>query len=83
MNKESQADFLFPDMIGVRSQDQPRLFGLTGAICIANVEELIISKTFYGPGQKFVPISWISAVDIDDAEDLLFARASYLARQGI
>lgn len=77
-----EADYLFPKMVGVRSQDQPRLCGLTGAICIAKTEALLHTGTFYGPGQRFEPISWISAVDIDDADDLAFAKAAYLVRQG-
>lgn len=80
---EGQADYLFPDMVGVRSQDQPPLFGLTGAICLAKTPALLASGTFYGPGQRFEPISWTSAVDIDDAEDLNFARAVYAVRHGL
>lgn len=81
-NQQDSADYLFPEMVGVRSQDQPPLFGLTGAICIARVEALMEAGTFYGAGQRFEPISWTSAVDIDDAEDLAFAKAAYLARHG-
>lgn len=74
------ADYLFADMVGVRSQDQPPLFGLTGAIYIAKTGALLNTGTFYGPGQRFEPISWISAIDIDDAEDLEMARAAYAVR---
>jgi N-acylneuraminate cytidylyltransferase len=74
------AEYLVPEMVGVRSQDQPKLFGLTGAICVANTRAFLNSGTFYGEGQRFEPISWISAVDIDDAEDLEFAKAAYAIR---
>jgi N-acylneuraminate cytidylyltransferase len=80
---EGRADYLFPDMVGVRSQDQPKLFSLTGAICIARTRALLASGTFYGPGQRFEPIDWISAVDIDDAEDLKFAKAAHAVRHGL
>ena len=78
-----RAEYLFPDMVGRRSQDQPPLFGLTGAICLAKVPALKDAGTFYGPDQRFEPISWMSAVDIDEAEDLHFARAAYLMKHGV
>jgi CMP-N-acetylneuraminic acid synthetase len=76
------ADYLHSEMIGVRSQDQPPLFGVTGAICLAKTPALLASGTFYARGQRFEPISWTSAVDIDDEEDLRFARAAYLVKHG-
>lgn len=72
---DGTADFLHPEMVGVRSQDQPATFGLAGAVCLARVPDLLASGTFYGPGVRFEPIPWTAAVDIDDADDLLFARA--------
>lgn len=80
---QGHANYLFPDMIGARSQDQPPLFALTGAICLAKTPALLASGTFYGPGQRLEPISWTSAVDIDDDEDLKFARAAYAVRHGL
>ena len=77
---DGTAKWAFPEMIERRSQDQPPAFGLTGAICIAKVDALLRSGTFYGPGQRFEPISWISAVDIDDEDDIAFARAAYQVR---
>ena len=77
---DGTAEWAFPEMIERRSQDQPPAFGLTGAICIAKVQDLLRSGTFYGPGQKFEPISWISAVDIDDEDDVVFARAAYMVK---
>lgn len=77
------ARWLHPQMIGARSQDQPPLFGLTGAICIARAPALLQSRTFYGPSQRFEPISWMSAVDIDNEEDLQFARATYALKHGL
>lgn len=59
----------------MRSQDQPDLYCPTGAIWIAHTEALSEAKTFYGPGYKFFPLSWISAVDIDDYEDLKMLKA--------
>lgn len=78
-----RAEHLFPDMIERRSQDQPPLFGLTGAICLAKVGALKDAGTLYGPGQRFEPIPWTSAIDIDEEEDLRFAQAAYLVKHGI
>lgn len=65
---------------GVRSQDQPKLFGPTGAIWIANVEALKKYKKFYGPGHVFWQMDALSAVDIDDYEDIDIAKALFLLR---
>lgn len=73
---------LFPEAAQRRSQDLPPLYCPTGAIWIAHVDALRRSGTFYGPGQRFEPLSWISAVDIDDEDDLAFARAAYLVKHG-
>jgi CMP-N-acetylneuraminic acid synthetase len=79
---QGHPEYLFPEMIGVRSQDQPPVFGVTGAICIATTRALVESGSFYGPNHRFEPISWTSAIDIDDADDLAFAKAAHLARTG-
>lgn len=68
----------FPEAQMQRSQDLPPLYCPTGAIWIAHAIALRQAASFYGPGHQFHPISWTSAVDIDDAEDLEFARAVYL-----
>ncbi|WP_428236148.1 cytidylyltransferase domain-containing protein [Gracilimonas sp.] len=57
-----------------RSQDQPDLYCPTGAIWIANVEKLKDSESFYGDSYRFFPIDWKSAMDIDDTDDLEFAK---------
>ena len=59
-----------------RSQDLPDLYCPTGAIWIAKTKDLIRSKTFYGEGYCFEEINWINAIDIDDYEDLEFAKIS-------
>lgn len=57
-----------------RSQDLEDLHCPTGAIWIANVEELKKSKTFYGTNYTMFDMNWKNAVDIDDYEDLEFAK---------
>ena len=68
-------EWLFEDAPQRRSQDLPQLYCPTGAIWVADTTALEREGTFYGPGHRFEPIDWHSAVDIDDAEDLAFARA--------
>lgn len=72
---------LFPDALTKRSQDLPELFCPTGAIWIAKVSALMTEGTFYGPEHCFEPMNWESAVDIDDNDDLNFARALCLKKQ--
>jgi N-acylneuraminate cytidylyltransferase len=79
-NSVGEPEHLFPEMVQQRSQDLPELFGLSGAICLARVSAIMKSGTFYGAGQRFEPLSWMSAVDIDDEADLQFARAAYLVK---
>lgn len=68
---------LFPGSELQRSQDLDDLFCPTGAIWLARTENLICSKTFYGDRHAFEPLSWESAIDIDDYEDLRFAEIVY------
>ena len=69
---------IFPDDIrNRRSQDLPEVYCPTGAIWIAKTDELIKEGTFHSYGQKFFPISWKSAIDIDDYDDLEMAKKLY------
>jgi N-acylneuraminate cytidylyltransferase len=79
---DGKADYLFPEMIGSRSQDQPPLHGLTGAIVLARVKRFLETRSFHAEGQRFEPISWMSAIDIDDREDFEFALAVLAVRGG-
>lgn len=77
LNHENQHQWLHPEAMKQRSQDLNKLFCPTGAIWIAKKEPLFKAKTFYGPDFKFYEIDWKSAVDIDDYEDLEFAKAVF------
>ena len=72
---------LFPDSEKQRSQDLPPLYCPTGAIWVADAMALQVQGTFYGKGHVFQPISWQSAIDIDDDDDLAFAQAIALVQQ--
>ena len=67
--------FLFPEAIKKRSQDLDSLWCPTGSIWAASSLKLIEFGTFYGPDVSFFEIDLVSAVDIDDFEDLKFASA--------
>jgi N-acylneuraminate cytidylyltransferase len=71
---------LFEDALNHRSQDLPPLFCPTGAIWIAKVADFLKERTFYGAGHCFEPMHWENAIDIDDYEDLSFAKAIWMKR---
>ena len=68
---------LFPNAINERSQDLPDLFCPTGAIWITRRESLLKNKDFYIKESSYFPIDWLSAVDIDNSDDLDMAKLCY------
>ena len=80
LNNDGSPAWMFPEGITKRSQDLADLYCPTGVIWIANINKLKQANTFYGPNYKFCEINWKSAVDIDDYEDLEFAKALYLLK---
>jgi CMP-N-acetylneuraminic acid synthetase len=79
---EGRGQPVFPEALDRRSQDMPPLYCPSGAIWIAAAGALARHGDFYGPGYRLQPLSWISAVDIDEPDDLDFARAAFLIRRG-
>lgn len=77
LNNNHTHEWIHPQATSSRSQDLPNLYCPTGAIWIAKTNSLFEAQTFYGPGFSFHEIDWKSAVDIDDYEDLDFAKAVY------
>jgi N-acylneuraminate cytidylyltransferase len=82
LNNAGHPKRLFPETSNKRSQDLPELYCPTGAIWIAKADLLVQQKTFYGRDHVFDPISWESAVDIDDYEDFNFAKAVFKKASG-
>jgi len=74
INDEGVPTYLFPNAITRRSQDLPKLYCPTGAIWIARTDMLLAARSFYCTGHIFFPMSWRSAIDIDDEEDLSMAQ---------
>ena len=62
----------------MRSQDLPELICPSGATWISCYNKLKEYGTFYTDHYSFHQISWMEAVDIDEAEDLQLAKAAYL-----
>ena len=68
---------IFEESINQRSQDLPDLYCPTGAIWISKVSSLYKHKTFYAPNHGSFIMDWISAIDIDDYNDLEMAKALF------
>lgn len=68
---------LFPEARQKRSQELETLYCLSGAIWIARTAALRAAGDFYGPGHIYCPLDWKAAVDIDDQDDLEFAKALF------
>lgn len=83
MNEKGEAKYIFPKSKLQRSQDMPPLFCPTGAIWIARVKALKEAETFYGANHTFYPIDWMSAVDIDDYEDLEMAKSLFKVKSNL
>ena len=73
VDAEGKPTWIFDDA-KKRSQDLPDLFSPTGAIWIANIEDLKREGTFYGSNHIFWEMNWKRAVDIDNYEDLELAE---------
>lgn len=81
LDEQGRPDYLFPEARVARSQDLPPLYCPSGAIWIARSAALRSAKTFYVPNHIFHSLSWVSAMDIDDAEDLEMAKACFLTKK--
>lgn len=75
LDDAGQHEFLFPRALKSRSQDLEELFCPTGSIWMARLNALQQEGTFYGESQMFEEIHWKAAIDIDNWEDLEFAKA--------
>jgi len=80
LDEGGQPDYLFPEARLARSQDLPPLYCPSGAIWISQTTALRAEKTFYQQGHIVHALNWISAVDIDDAEDLEMANACFMVK---
>ena len=81
MCKKSEAGHLivpiFPDLIKNRSQDLKTAYCPSGAIWMADIEELYKQGTFYGNEISPYLMRHYEAIDIDTYEDLEYAEIVY------
>lgn len=77
LDKNHKGTYLHPEIINKRSQNLEELFCPTGALWICKADHLKKYSSFYG-NHNFWEINWKSAVDIDDYEDLEFAKAIHM-----
>lgn len=74
LKEDGRPERLYPEALGKRSQDLPPLYCPTGALWIARRDAFLEARDFYLEGHRFEPMDWVSAVDIDDEDDLRMAR---------
>jgi CMP-N-acetylneuraminic acid synthetase len=65
---------IFGESIKARSQDLENLYCPTGSVWISDALVLKQAKTFYSNNYQANIIDWISALDIDDYDDLRMAE---------
>lgn len=77
MNGDGRLEPLFDEMFEqeVRSQDQPPLYCITGAVWWGKTEVVRSTRTFHVEGRTGWKMPWHRAVDIDTEEDWRFAEA--------
>lgn len=71
---------LFEKALKSRSQDLDTLYCPTGAIWIADRKSFLAAGTFYGSNYQLCELPWLSAVDIDDYDDLKMADVCFNLR---
>ena len=76
LNKKGIPLQIFPKLTHKRSQDYQKLYCPSGALWIARRDNFITKKNFYMKGHRYQEVNWISALDIDDKEDLMMAKIS-------
>jgi CMP-N-acetylneuraminic acid synthetase len=82
LDESGEPKYVFPEAHYARSQDLQPLYCPSGAIWTAHVSALKTAGSFYMPKHRFFPLHWVSAMDIDDAEDLEMASACFLVKNG-
>ncbi len=79
--KDDQPQPIFEEALKSRSQDLEELYCPTGSVWISSTKSLAQFKTFYSPGYRSYVIDWVSALDIDDHDDLLMAEAMFALKK--
>lgn len=78
LSHDSKPTSIFSEAHKQRSQDLPELFCPTGAIWIAKPNALHKANSFYCPDHIYHELSWKSAIDIDNEDDLQMAWTMFV-----
>lgn len=70
----SMKDFLRPEILNKNSQELPQYYRLNGAIYLIEINELLKSKSFYGPETFAYVMPAARSIDIDTLEDFVMAE---------
>ena len=71
---------LFEISSNIRSQDLAELFCPTGSIWISTLGSLLKQNSYYTGNHTYFNIPMMSAMDIDDFDDLDMAKAFFLMK---
>ncbi len=74
LEKNGQAQHLFPESLTKRSQDLEELYCVSGSVWITQGKTLKQTQSFYTDDTRYFPIPWKRAIDIDTPEDLDMAK---------
>lgn len=80
LDEDNKPKKLFPEVSNARSQDLPPLYVPSGAIWLAQKNNLHKEKTFYVNNHIFYPITWFSAFDIDTPEDMELGEKLFMVK---
>jgi N-acylneuraminate cytidylyltransferase len=80
VKSDGTASKIFADTVNQRSQDLPELLCPTGATWISSCKQLSKHGSFYSPGYRFFEVDTFEGVDIDDYDDLAFAKCAKTLR---
>lgn len=74
LSSDGIPEYIFPEARLARSQDLPNLYCPSGALWIAKSDRFKEHGSFYMPSHEMCIMDWVSALDIDDEEDLRMAK---------
>ena len=77
-SSDTKYEFIHKEKIKCRSQDLPTLFCPSGAIWMSKCDHLKKHHSFYSSSTKYKELEIMSAVDIDDLEDLDMASILFV-----
>jgi N-acylneuraminate cytidylyltransferase len=83
LDGRGKPDYLFSEARLSRSQDLPNLYCPSGALWMAQADALKAERTFYTQRHVLHELSWMSAMDIDDEEDLEMAKVCYVSKSNL